>query len=94
MAFFRWDSDISTLKMQKNSPLPEGFFSGRGGNRHGKYIFYNKLYLLAANKGQRTLILPRCQISSTYSWMVLSEENFPQDAVCRMAFLAQDSSSR
>ena len=37
--------------------------------------------------------LSRCQISSTYSWMVLSEVNLPLHATLRMALLAQPFSS-
>lgn len=35
-----------------------------------------------------SLTLSRCQISSTYSWMVLSEENLPTQAVFMMAIFA------
>ena len=34
-----------------------------------------------------------CQISPAYSWMVLSEENFPEAAMLRMAFLLKRSKS-
>lgn len=37
--------------------------------------------------------LSRCQISSTYCWMVLSEVNLPEQAVLRSAILAHLSSS-
>ena len=40
-----------------------------------------------------TITLSRCQISSTYSWMVLSEVNLPLQAVLRRAFFAQPFSS-
>ena len=40
-----------------------------------------------------TITLSRCQISSTYSWMVLSEVNLPLHAVLRRAFFAQPFSS-
>ena len=40
-----------------------------------------------------TDILTRCQISSTYSWIVRSEENLPACAVFRIAFFAQPFSS-
>ena len=37
--------------------------------------------------------LSRCQISSTYSWIVLSEVNLPLHATLRIALLAQPFSS-
>ncbi len=40
-----------------------------------------------------TVILSRCQMSSTYSWMVRSELNLPLLAVFSMALLAQAFSS-
>lgn len=40
-----------------------------------------------------TITLSRCQISSTYSWIVLSDVNLPLHAVLRSAFLAQPFSS-
>ena len=40
-----------------------------------------------------TITLSRCQMSSTYSWIVLSDVNLPLHAVLRSAFLAQPFSS-
>ena len=62
-----------------------------------RYVLTEILLLCTAYKGKyyiSTSILSRCQMSSTYSWMVLSEENLPELATFRMADLAQPFSSR
>ena len=40
-----------------------------------------------------TVILSKCQISSTYSWIVRSDENLPACAIFKIALFAQPSSS-
>ena len=40
------------------------------------------------------LIFSRCQMSSTYSWMVRSDENLPEQAMLRIAMAAQAFLSR
>ena len=41
-----------------------------------------------------SVTLSRCQISSTYCWIVLSEVNLPEQATFKIALFAQPSVSR
>ena len=55
-------------------------------------VYFSVTLVFSALFGSTTL--SRCQISSTYSWMVLSELNFPEQATFSMALFAQFSSFR
>lgn len=64
-------------------------------------LTYNKelwpIYFLLSyyySSSNSTSIRSKCQISSTYCWIVRSEVNFPERATFKIAFLAQTASSR
>jgi len=51
-----------------------------------KVIFTSNYFFL-------TVTFSSFQISSTYSWIVLSDENLPEEAIFKIALLAQAASS-
>ena len=85
----RCGSEIVTSRLRSAIIITKDRHSRRDNNSAAMPVSF----IVYSSMSRSTLILFRCQISSTYSWIVRSEENFPECATFKIALFAQFFSS-